>query len=64
MAEHPDRRGKVRFFISQGESGGEPLQYSTETLPLIAPDGRAASYRIRVSSDRSDITPLLQTARF
>jgi hypothetical protein len=54
----------VRFYISQGKSGGDPLQYSTETLPLTAPDGRTASYRIRVSSDRSDITPLLQTARF
>lgn len=55
---------KMRFYISQGKSGGEPLQYSTETLPLTAPDGRTASYRIRVSSDRSDIKNLLQTAQF
>jgi hypothetical protein len=54
----------VRYYISQGESGGEPLQYSTETLPLTAPDGRFASYRIRVSSARGDITPLLQAAEF
>lgn len=54
----------VRFYISQGESGGDPLQYSTETLQLTAPDNRKASYRIRVSSGRSEITPLLQAVDF
>lgn len=44
----------VRYYISQGESGGKPMQYSTETFQLAAPDDRKASYRIRVSSDRSD----------
>lgn len=54
----------VRYYISQGKSAGEPLQYSTETLQLTAPDKRKASYRIRVSSARHDITPLLQAAQF
>lgn len=58
----------VRYYISQGATGGEPLQVSTETFRLTAPDGRAASYRIRVSSKigrpADDVRNLLQSVRF
>jgi hypothetical protein len=58
----------VRFYISQGASGNEPMQYSTETFRLKAPDGRTASYRIRVSTDGRnpdhDVPTLMRTASF
>ncbi|MBC8125929.1 MAG: hypothetical protein H8M99_02120 [Gloeobacteraceae cyanobacterium ES-bin-144] len=40
----------VRYYISQGPSGDEGTQFSTETFRMTAPNGRTASYRIRVST--------------
>lgn len=40
----------VRFYISEGASGDQPAQISTETFRHTAPDGHSASYRIRISS--------------
>lgn len=42
---------KVRFYVSEGFSGDQPTQFSTETFRLTAPDGRTASYRIRTASN-------------
>ena len=41
----------VRYYISEGFSGDQPTQFSTETFRLTAPDGRTASYRIRTASN-------------
>jgi hypothetical protein len=56
----------VRFHITEGASGDEPMQFSTETFRLTAPDGRTASYRLRTASanDTIKITELFETAAF
>ena len=43
----------VRYYISEGATGEQYDQYSTETFRLTAADGRTASYRIRCAA-RSD----------
>jgi hypothetical protein len=59
---------KVRFYISEGSTGDQPKQYSTETFRLTAPDGRAASYRIRCASPNPEkgntVEELMRTATF
>lgn len=40
----------VRYYVSEGISDEQPLQFSTETFRFSAPDGRTASYRIRTAS--------------
>jgi hypothetical protein len=58
----------VRFCITEGGSGDQAPQISTETFRMTAPDGRVASYRIRCSSDESapgdEIKSLLGTLSF
>jgi hypothetical protein len=43
----------VRYCISEGGDEGHPDQLSTETFRTTAPDGRNASYRIRLATDSS-----------
>lgn len=43
----------VRYYISEGATGKQYDQYSTETFRLTSADGRSASYRIRCAA-RSD----------
>jgi hypothetical protein len=40
----------VRFYISEADSPQDAWHYSTETFRMTAPDGRPASYRIRMGS--------------
>ena len=42
---------EVRYYTAEGFSGDQPAQISTETFRLTAPDGRAASYRIRTAAN-------------
>lgn len=59
---------KVRYYISEGSSGEQPMQYSTETFRLTAPDGRSASYRIRCASvspkKGNSVEDLMRTVSF
>ncbi len=58
----------VRYCISEGSSEDQSVQYSTETFRLTAPDGRTASYRIRVASAgrkaAESIKPMLESVKF
>lgn len=56
----------VRYCIAEARSDEDPIQYSTETFRLTAPDGRTASYRLRSASATSttDVSTLLESAGF
>ena len=58
----------VRYCITEGESGDQAPQMSTETFRMTAPDGRVASYRIRCATDESTpkngVKALLETLAF
>jgi len=58
----------VRYCISEEISDDLPLQFSTETFRLTAPDGRTASYRIRAASKNKNpaesIAKLLGSVEF
>jgi len=58
----------VRYYINEGALGDEPVQFSTETFRLTAPDGRTASYRLRSASRDSQpaaaVEKLFRSAAF
>lgn len=41
----------VRYYVSQAETGADPVGLSTETFTLTAPDGRTGSYMLSADSD-------------
>lgn len=57
---------EVRYCIAEAGSEDDPVQYTTETFRLTAPDGRTASYRLRCAQadDSADIVDLLKSAAF
>lgn len=58
----------VRYYISEAAQGTVPPQFVTETFRMTAPDGRSASYMLRVSSKSPkkglEVEDLLHSATF
>lgn len=56
----------VRYCIAEARSDEDPVQYTTETFRLTAPDGRTASYRLRSASasGSADVPGWLESAGF
>lgn len=58
----------IRYCITEGGTTAGPLQYSTETIRIKAPDGRSASYRVRMGMTSGHplgpVEKVLETLRF
>lgn len=58
----------VRFCVSEANSAENVWQYATETFRMTAPDGRSASYRIRLGTQSGNhpatVVRALGTLRF